>query len=146
LSLLLERILLCVLVIWDDFSFRPCNINRILIFVSIIWMNFVFHPYNLPSQHLLNTLMQVVYSTYVNWHSLILNCRMDIKKNQLMLMLVFLWVKILAKQTNEHMTWLPKEILTINSRSQTWFFRVLAAIVWTQSFAISTLELNNKKE
>jgi hypothetical protein len=38
---------------------------------------------------------------------------------------------------------LAKEIMTIkrkHSRRQTRFFRVLAAIVWTQSFAISTLE------
>jgi hypothetical protein len=50
----------------------------------------------------------------------------------------------LRKQFKELMnTRLPKEIMTIKrklSRSQTRFFRVLAAIVWRQSFAISTLE------
>jgi hypothetical protein len=39
---------------------------------------------------------------------------------------------------------LPKEILTIKrklSRNQTRFFRVLGAIVWRQSFAISTITM-----
>jgi hypothetical protein len=41
-------------------------------------------------------------------------------------------------------TGLPKEIPTIKrklSRSQTRFFRVLGAIVWRQSFAISTITM-----
>jgi hypothetical protein len=41
-------------------------------------------------------------------------------------------------------TGLPKEIMTIKrklSRNQTRFFRVLGAIVWRQSFAISTITM-----